>query len=100
MGGVKLNAEGFCPFLSAERLCRIQLEHGASHLCRTCAVYPRRTRVLDGADETSLELSCPEATRVVLLNAELMPMEEDGSAGAARYTAFLSAARGLAAATV
>ncbi len=90
---------GSAPFFPPSGCGRIQLEYGASHLCHTCAVYPRRTRVLDGVEETSLELSCPEATRVVLLDPQLMPLEEDGSVGATRYTPFLEEARDLEPAT-
>ncbi|MGA3047519.1 MAG: flagellin lysine-N-methylase [Terracidiphilus sp.] len=64
---------GFCPFLSEERLCRIQMELGESYLCRTCAAYPRFEQTIDGLKETELSLSCPEAARLVLLNPSLLP---------------------------
>ncbi|MGH9607695.1 MAG: flagellin lysine-N-methylase [Terracidiphilus sp.] len=70
---VRMLPSGECPFLSSERLCRIQVEHGESYLCRTCANYPRTTHTIDGLAETSLTLSCPEAARLVLLEPHLLP---------------------------
>lgn len=69
---VRMLHSGACPFLSSERLCRIQLEHGESYLCRTCAEFPRTIHVIDGLKETELSLSCPEAARMVLLSAGLI----------------------------
>ncbi len=64
-------ASGVCPFLTHERLCRIQLEMGPSWLSETCAGYPRRTHCIDGLAQVTLTLSCPEAARLVLLDPEL-----------------------------
>jgi lysine-N-methylase len=54
-----------CPFLS-EKLCSIQARLGEEYLSRTCALYPRVTNVVKGVAERSLDLSCPEAARLVL----------------------------------
>jgi lysine-N-methylase len=59
--------ENRCPFL-AESLCSIQLKLGESYLSNACAAYPRAAVVIDGVEERSLHLSCPEAARLVLLN--------------------------------
>ncbi len=67
--------EGDCPFLNADRLCQIQVEHGESFLSRTCAVYPRIVHRIDGMEETALSLSCPEAARLVLLSEQLPGLE-------------------------
>lgn len=61
-----------CPFLSDERLCRIQQELGELYLCRTCAQYPRHFHSIDRIEECSLALSCPEAARLVLLDPALL----------------------------
>jgi lysine-N-methylase len=75
---VKLEPDGRCAFLSAEQLCSIQLEHGEQALSFTCANYPRITRQIDDKRETSLQLSCPEAARIVLLDPHfLRPMGQD-----------------------
>lgn len=70
---VRMLPSGDCPFLSQERLCRIQVEHGESFLCLTCATFPRIMHTIDGLTETKLSLSCPEAARLVLLEPRLLP---------------------------
>jgi lysine-N-methylase len=60
-----------CPFLNPERLCQIQVEHGESYLCHTCATFPRTAFTIDSLEETTLTLSCPEAARLVLTNPDL-----------------------------
>lgn len=62
----KLNRDGSCPFLDADRLCGIQRELGEDYLCDTCAVYPRVYNIIDGVLEKSASLSCPEAARLAL----------------------------------
>jgi lysine-N-methylase len=66
---------GNCPFLSAERLCRIHAEHGESYLSSTCTTFPREKHEIDGQKETVLALSCPEAARLTLLNPDLLDGE-------------------------
>lgn len=61
-----------CPMLAETRLCRIQTELGEDFLSRTCATYPRIVSNIDNLEEKSLSLSCPEAARLVLLDAELL----------------------------
>lgn len=61
-----------CPFLTAERLCQIQVEHGESYLSITCSNFPRVHHTIDKLLCTSLSLACPEAARLVLLNPDLL----------------------------
>lgn len=75
---IQMQPNGDCPFLSEERLCRIQQEHGADALSHTCSVYPRVHRIIDGLEEDALMLSCPEAVRVVLLDDALAATLDDG----------------------
>lgn len=70
-----------CPFLSAERLCSIQVEHGTEYMPAVCQTYPRVSRRIDGLPETALLLSCPEAARQVLLNPKLIPRKNVVGAG-------------------
>ena len=70
---VRMLPSGDCPFLSPERLCRIQVERGELYLCQTCATFPRNSHTIDGLKETELSLSCPEAARLVLLAPRLLP---------------------------
>jgi len=68
---IQMTPQGPCSFLSAERLCRIQIEHGSEALCNTCAIFPRTPRQIDGLPEGALSLSCPEAARLILLDPDL-----------------------------
>ena len=76
---IRLNALHKCPLLSADGLCRIQVEHGEEFLPRACAIYPRVPYSIGGVEEKALSLSCPEAARLVLLNPQLPTgTEQDG----------------------
>ncbi|HVN94282.1 MAG TPA: flagellin lysine-N-methylase [Terracidiphilus sp.] len=68
---IRLLASGDCPFLTEDRLCQIQVEHGASYLCNICASFPRKRHNIDGLEETVLSPSCPEAARKILLEPRL-----------------------------
>ena len=74
---IKLTQSFSCPFLSQDRLCGIQQEHGEYYLSNVCATYPRVTQRIDGLSETALLLSCPEAARLVLLNEDLARLDEE-----------------------
>jgi lysine-N-methylase len=56
-----------CPFLTADRLCGIQLKAGPQLLADVCATYPRVALLIDGERYRAAKLSCPEATRLALL---------------------------------
>lgn len=72
---IRLLPDGRCPFLSEEKLCRIQLEHGPSLLSHTCSTFPRTSNTIDGLQDETLSLSCPEAARLVLLDPGIFPPE-------------------------
>lgn len=61
-----------CPFHNADGLCQIQVEFGETYLSRTCASFPRVVYVIDKLEEKTLQLSCPEAARLVLTNPDLL----------------------------
>jgi lysine-N-methylase len=65
-----------CPFLTEEHLCCIQKKLGEAYLSVTCATYPRSTRIVNGVVERALSVSCPEVTRLALLNRDVMEFEE------------------------
>jgi lysine-N-methylase len=50
----------------ADGLCRIQAELGHDALCKTCREFPRLTHDYGDFIECGLELSCPEAARLIL----------------------------------
>ncbi|MGE8206902.1 flagellin lysine-N-methylase [Heyndrickxia sp. NPDC080065] len=68
--------KGSCSFLSKEGWCDIQSQLGEDYLCNTCATYPRRNNIVNRVFEQSLTVSCPEATRLVLLNESGIEFEQ------------------------
>ena len=58
--------DGRCPMWRKDGLCRIQAELGESALCQTCREFPRLTHDYGDFAERGLELSCPEAARLIL----------------------------------
>lgn len=69
-----------CPFLE-EGLCGIQNKLGETYLSTVCSTFPRRTNVVDDVLHRTLDLSCPEAARLLLLDPN--PMEFDEEEGVA-----------------
>jgi len=67
--------EARCPALH-EGLCSIQRTLGEPYIPNLCSTYPRVLSVINGVVERSLQLSCPEAARLVLTNPEAMIFHE------------------------
>jgi lysine-N-methylase len=65
-----------CPFL-AEGWCAIQKKLGAEYLSIMCAAYPRVMNLVDDVLQRSLDLSCPEAARIVLLDPNPIEFDEE-----------------------
>jgi lysine-N-methylase len=72
---IALNGPG-CPFL-AEGWCAIQKKLGEESLPIMCSAFPRVMNVVDDVLQRSLDLSCPEAARVVLLDPNVMQFDEE-----------------------
>ena len=72
--------DGRCPMWRADGLCRIQAELGHDALCKTCREFPRLTHDYGDFVEYGLELSCPEAARMILSAPEGW-MEREVSGG-------------------
>jgi len=70
-----------CPFLT-EGLCGIQQKLGETYLSTVCSKYPRVANAVDDVLQRSLDLACPEAARVMLLDPN--PMEFDDEEGPPR----------------
>jgi lysine-N-methylase len=66
---IQMDKSGRCSFLNEDSLCKIQLQLGPEFLSNTCAIYPRTISKINGIVEKSLTMSCPEAARLALLNA-------------------------------
>lgn len=75
-GIVELNDRNRCPFLNEKQLCKIQAKLGHDFLSNVCAAYPRYANEINGVSEYSLNVSCPEAARLVLLNKNGIDYQE------------------------
>ena len=68
---------GRCPMWRDDGLCRIQAELGEAALCKTCREFPRLTHDYGDFRQLQLELSCPEAARLILTAPAAPPIRED-----------------------
>lgn len=75
---------GRCPMWRQDGLCRIQAELGHEALCKTCRDFPRLTHDYGSFQEWGLELSCPEAARLIL-SSDVEEMTETPEGGAGEY---------------
>ena len=80
-------ADGRCPMWQRDGLCRIQAELGEAALCKTCREFPRLTHDYGDFVELGLELSCPEAARLILNEPVIPVTEKIPGNGAAEYDA-------------
>lgn len=81
-GKIKMESNGRCPFLDEKLLCKVHGILGEESLSNTCALYPRYLNKVDGKFERSATMSCPEITRLALLNPDGIAfehMEEDAN---------------------
>ena len=75
-GKVKLKKDKRCPFLDDENYCIIYSKLGEEYLSNVCTCFPRILNKVDGYYEMSLDVSCPEAARILLLKEEGIKFEE------------------------
>lgn len=68
--------DGRCPMWRQDGLCQIQAELGEAALCKTCREFPRLTHDYGDFVERGLELSCPEAARIILTTPFAPPVQE------------------------
>lgn len=83
-GGIYLrNQDGRCPMWRTDGLCALQAEHGHEALCQVCRQFPRISQDYGDFVEWGIEMSCPEAARIMLtadqwaLTAETAPGGEE-----------------------
>ena len=65
-GTIMVIENGRCPMWRQDGLCRIHAELGHDALCQTCRDFPRISHDYGSFTELGLELSCPEAARLIL----------------------------------
>lgn len=75
-GRVKLKGEKRCPFLDGENYCIIYSKLGEEYLSNVCTSFPRILNKINGFYEMSLDISCPEAARILLAKEEGIKFEE------------------------
>ena len=73
-----------CPMWRTDGLCDIQSALGHDALCKTCREFPRLTHDYGDFIEYGLELSCPEAARIILSSPNHW-VEEELPGGEAEY---------------
>ena len=66
-----------CPMWRADGLCEIQAQLGHDGLCQTCRDFPRLRHDYGDFVELGLELSCPEAARLILTAPAAAPITEE-----------------------
>ena len=70
-----------CPMWRQDGLCRIQAEMDHEALCQTCRDFPRLTHDYGDFVERGLELSCPEAARMIFENPNAPWVEKEVPGG-------------------
>lgn len=65
-----------CPMWRQDGLCRIHAELGESALCQVCSEFPRLRHDYGSFLELGLEMSCPEAARLILSQANFNYIDE------------------------
>lgn len=73
--------DGRCPMWRSDGLCRIQAEQGHDALCETCREFPRLTHDYGDFVERGLELSCPEAARMIFAYPDAPWVEREQPGG-------------------
>ena len=81
-GTVMTIENGRCPMWREDGLCRIQAQLGHDALCSVCQTFPRLKHDYGDYVELALELSCPEAARLILsaegeAAVQVLPGSED-----------------------
>ena len=81
-GVVMAVEDGRCPMWRRDGLCRIQAELGHAALCQVCRQFPRLRHDYGDFEEWGLELSCPEAARLILTAPDAAFIKEETAADA------------------
>lgn len=74
-GTIMTIENGRCPMWRKDGLCRIQAELGHNALCQVCQTFPRLKHDYGNYVELGLELSCPEAARLILSTEDAVTVE-------------------------
>lgn len=69
-GRIKLNKQRRCPFLDENNFCSVQGTLGEDYLGSVCSQYPRVVNKIDDYYEMSIDMGCPEVSRIILRSTE------------------------------
>lgn len=72
-----------CPMWRSDGLCRIQAELGEAALCQVCREFPRLRHDYGDFVELGLELSCPEAAKLILADSRFQVNVREAPDGSA-----------------
>ena len=86
-GTVMTIEDGRCPMWRQDGLCRIQAELGHDALCQVCQDFPRLRHDYGDFVEYGLELSCPEAARLILSQSHTFTVSESDGGDTPEYDA-------------
>lgn len=75
-----LEENGRCPMWRRDGLCRIHAQMGEAALSHVCKTFPRLRHDYGSFQELGLELSCPEAARLIL-SSDCYSLEEEYATG-------------------
>ena len=70
-----------CPMWRKDGLCEIQSQLGEEGLCKVCREFPRLRHDYGDFVELGLELSCPEAARLILSTQPQPPIIQEVTGG-------------------
>lgn len=76
---LRFQEDGRCPMWQQDGLCRIQAQLGEGALSQVCTAYPRLHHDFGDFEELGLELSCPEAARLILTEPAGAWIEEEAA---------------------
>lgn len=82
---IQFDQSGACPFVTDDHRCQIHATIGEASLPNVCAQYPREYARIGDQDELWASLSCPEAARLCLLDADGADLVELPQANSQRY---------------
>lgn len=66
-----------CPMWRQDGLCQIQAQLGEDGLCQVCKTFPRLRHDYGDFVELGLELSCPEAARLIFASPSAPPVVQE-----------------------
>ena len=77
--------DGRCPMWQQDGLCRIQAQLGHDALCQVCRDFPRLRHDYGTFTELGLELSCPEAARLIFASDDTVNVQTVPGGDAPEY---------------